>query len=462
MKSARISQFLACFQHQRPTHPPTGGAATILSTKSTWDLLVATSIFTLCRFESLVNPVIGLLRDATENAGAAPPPSPLKCLLRPPLLALTKHTAFAHFCAGETFSDCQRSVAHMQRSHVSVLLDHSVEERESSADWSLNVANKIKLLHQCHDNHVHILGIPVKPTAMISPHVLETMTQCIVHDENGDYDTHRHYADQERDPLPRMSAHDLALYDEGFANLSQVCQAAAQCNISILLDAEQSHRQPAIDFICRRLQRTFNQRAPIVWNTYQMYMQCSGRRLVRDLQDSHTQGYRLSAKIVRGAYVMAEQDRSKNNVDWPYALWGNKEQTDRNYDASVATIIASIAAAENSNNAASIVIATHNRDSVEHALACMETWGLDVDDSRINFAQIMGMCDVLTLALGSLGYNSHKLILFGEFMEIFPWLLRRLDENKDMLGAAQLELDVLVAELKRRIVDPVVVLKAKE
>ena len=158
---------------------------------------------------------------------------------------------------------------------------------------------------------------------------------------------------------------------------------------------------------------------------------------------------------------MAEQDRSKNNVDWPYALWGNKELTDRNYDASVATMIASIAAAEHRDNAASIVIATHNRDSVERALACMETSGLDVDDSRINFAQIMGMCDVLTLALGSLGYNSHKLILFGEFREIFPWLLRRLDENKDMLGAAQLELDVLVAELKRRIVDPVVVFKAK-
>ena len=24
-------------------------------------------------------------------------------------------------------------------------------------------------------------------------------------------------------------------------------------------------------------------------------------------------------------------------------------------------------------------------------------------------------------------YNAHKLVLYGEFTEVFPWLLRRLD-----------------------------------
>ena len=45
-------------------------------------------------------------------------------------------------------------------------------------------------------------------------------------------------------------------------------------------------------------------------------------------------------------------------------------------------------------------------------------------------AQIMGMCDNITLALGQHQYNSHKLVLFGDFDEVFPWLLRRLEENQ--------------------------------
>eukprot|EP01051_Picozoa_sp_SAG22_P027083 SAG22_NODE_8891_length_623_cov_1.087786_1_plen_55_part_01 len=49
----------------------------------------------------------------------------------------------------------------------------------------------------------------------------------------------------------------------------------------------------------------------------------------------------------------------------------------------------------------------------------------------------------------STGYNAHKLVLYGDFEEVFPWLLRRLDENRDMLGAAQLEAPLVHAELKR-------------
>ena len=66
-------------------------------------------------------------------------------------------------------------------------------------------------------------------------------------------------------------------------------------------------------------------------------------------------------------------------------------------------------------------------------------------------AQIMGMCDLLTLALGKGGYNSHKLVLFGEFRELFPWLLRRLDENRDILGGAQKEVPLLEQEIGRRM-----------
>lgn len=63
----------------------------------------------------------------------------------------------------------------------------------------------------------------------------------------------------------------------------------------------------------------------------------------------------------------------------------------------------------------------------------------------------MGMSDNVTAALGLAGYNALKLVLFGNFVDVFPWLLRRLDENADMLGAMAKERHLLWKEIERRM-----------
>ena len=68
----------------------------------------------------------------------------------------------------------------------------------------------------------------------------------------------------------------------------------------------------------------------------------------------------------------------------------------------------------------------------------------------MHFAQILGMADDLTLSLGLSGCNAHKLVPYGSFEEILPWLLRRLEENQDALGACSIERPLLRAELARR------------
>ncbi|CAE8626839.1 unnamed protein product [Polarella glacialis] len=81
----------------------------------------------------------------------------------------------------------------------------------------------------------------------------------------------------------------------------------------------------------------------------------------------------------------------------------------------------------------------------------MERLGLARSDSRIHFAQILGMVDNLTSALGLAGYNASKLVVFGEMREVLPWLLRRVEENKDAFGSQASELEVLRRELYRRL-----------
>lgn len=48
------------------------------------------------------------------------------------------------------------------------------------------------------------------------------------------------------------------------------------------------------------------------------------------------------------------------------------------------------------------------------------------------------------------GFNALKLVPYGELQQVLPWLLRRLDENQDMLGASAAERPLLRQEVRRR------------
>ena len=103
------------------------------------------------------------------------------------------------------------------------------------------------------------------------------------------------------------------------------------------------------------------------------------------------------------------------------------------YEQALSFLLERIAA----DGTAAVMIATHNQASIAHAVQTMESLGLDRGHPAVHFGQILGITDNLSVALGLSGYNAMKLVLFGDFNEVFPWLIRRLDENRDMLGAAQ-------------------------
>ena len=77
-----------------------------------------------------------------------------------------------------------------------------------------------------------------------------------------------------------------------------------------------------------------------------------------------------------------------------------------------------------------VVLATHNSASVLRAVDTMRVLGLPASHEAVHWAQIQGMADHLSVALGEGGYNTHKLVTFGAFEQVLPWLLRRLHENQ--------------------------------
>ena len=328
----------------------------------------------------------------------------------------------------------------MTKSGVRLMVDHSVEERESADDWAENLTRKKQLLNICkHTFEGNAVFVPIKVTALASPRLLETMTE-ILSSSYGDV-----YLDRDIDIEQNLDKNDRKLLSNAMSNLLDLCEEAKRVGISIALDAEQSHRQPAIDYIANRLMHQCNvigkKAPPVLYNTIQCYMIDSNRRLIRDIARAKENGYQYGVKLVRGAYLEGEKDRV------PYPLHKSKLETDKSYDSAVELLMQNVA-----SSSAGVLVATHNRLSVERAVDTMKRLGLPSNCSGVHFATIMGMCDHISLALGNSGYNALKLVLFGDFDDLFPWLLRRLDENQDIFGGAHDELQYLFGELRRRII----------
>jgi proline dehydrogenase len=69
----------------------------------------------------------------------------------------------------------------------------------------------------------------------------------------------------------------------------------------------------------------------------------------------------------------------------------------------------------------------------------------------VSFGQLLGMCDHVSYTLGALGYSVHKYVPYGPVQEVIPYLLRRAQENSDMLGSAGREMGFLRTEIGRRL-----------
>lgn len=183
-----------------------------------------------------------------------------------------------------------------------------------------------------------------------------------------------------------------------------------------------------------------------------MYLLGSLLRLERDINCAR-QGFCFAAKVVRGAYLNGERTRAQE-LGLADPIVTTKDAVDVQYNAAVEMMIRGIKKSMSSEDEApklAILIATHNHESVLRAANLIDVLELPRNHLTIHFAQIMGMSENLTEGMGSAGFNSNKLVLFGEFHEILPWLLRRVDENSDFLSAMADQRHLLWVEVKRRL-----------
>ncbi|XP_004536697.1 proline dehydrogenase 1, mitochondrial isoform X2 [Ceratitis capitata] len=255
--------------------------------------------------------------------------------------------------------------------------------------------------------------------------------------------------------------------EEMFRNMirrvNTIVKAAADLDVRIMIDAEQTYFQPAISRITLEMMRKYNKEKAIVFNTYQCYLKETFGEVCTDLQQAKRQNFYFGAKLVRGAYMEQERERAAS-MNYPDPICTNYEATTDMYHKTLTECLRRIKLLKDSGEDAKkigIMVASHNEDTVRFAIERMKEIGISPEDKVICFGQLLGMCDYITFPLGQAGYSAYKYIPYGPVNEVLPYLSRRAQENKGVLKKIQKEKRLLISEIRRRFLTGKIFYKPK-
>ena len=221
-----------------------------------------------------------------------------------------------------------------------------------------------------------------------------------------------------------------------------VISHAINSKIKVMVDAEESWTQNIIDDLMESLMKKYNQKEVWVFTTLQMYRKDRLSYLEKLIERSNKENFKLGIKLVRGAYLEAENIRArKMNYDSPICI--SKNETDENYDAGISLIL---------KNIRNILLfaGTHNERSINNILYWMKQNKIPKNDPNIWFAQLYGMGDHITFNLAKGKFHAVKYIPFGPLKEVLPYLIRRAEENSSVDSNSKRELELINQEIRRR------------
>ena len=154
------------------------------------------------------------------------------------------------------------------------------------------------------------------------------------------------------DPLTEMEECDLQLASQ---RLSKICERCTEANIPLLIDAEYTSVQPAIDYFTYAAAVQFNHGDyPIVFGTIQAYLRDSKKRMVNAVQAAEREGVSLGAKLVRGAYITRET-KLASSLGAPSPIHPSIQETHHCFNSCASFMLEKVR-----RGSGAVVLATHN------------------------------------------------------------------------------------------------------
>jgi len=335
-----------------------------------------------------------------------------------PVDKFIKFTLFQQFCGGETLSECRAAVRRLGRFNVKSILDYSSEGDGNDETYDLAVERILETLEVAKKDS-NVPFIVFKPSGIAPTGLLEAVS---------DGDT--------------LSSRGRAAYERVRARFYALGKSAYEAGIPVMIDAEESWFQSAIDDLAAEMMHEFNREKCIVINTVQMYRKDRYDFLQKQFDQAEKQGYFLGVKLVRGAYMEKERaNAAELGHDSP--IHDTKADTDRNFNAALDFCVTHI-------DRVFICNGTHNEESSAHLAQLMASHNIAKDHPHVLFSQLFGMSDHISFNLASKGYQVCKYVPYGPIKSVLSYLFRRAEENTSISGYVSRELRLLDREMSRR------------
>lgn len=336
-----------------------------------------------------------------------------------PVEGLIKSTLFKQFCGGETIEECTPKILRLYANRVGTILDYSVEGEQVEKVFDQTTEQVLNSIKKSNEFPEAIPFCVFKLTGLMRFCLLEKVSQKL-----------------------ELVDNEQVEWQNAMNRIEMICNKASEAHQPIMIDAEESWIQGAIDEIVIALMQKYNQTRAIVFNSYQLYRHDKLSSLIADVTLAQTRHFILGAKLVRGAYLEKERKRAlEKGYLSPIHL--TKKATDTDFNIAVSFCLDNL-------KHINVVVATHNQYSCEVLAEKMEQGEIPNNHPNIYFAQLLGMSDNISFNLGACGYNVAKYVPFGPVKSVLPYLLRRAEENSAIAGQMSRELSLIDKELKRR------------
>ena len=343
---------------------------------------------------------------------------------RLPVKGLIRATVFRQFCGGETVAESRPAIQRLWQAKVGSILDYSVEGQTTDAAFDQTVEVALQTLALAA--HEPGLSLGVFKMTGIAPHeLLEKMTEGSA-----------------------LNADEEAQLARVRQRIRRMAQFAAKSGRVLMIDAEETWIQGAIDQLAREAMMEFNAERLVVMTTIQCYRVGRQAQLEADLAHAAEQGYYYGVKLVRGAYMEKERERAAQQ-GYPSPIQPDKAATDAEYDACLRTMLAALGSPDQPGRVG-VVVGTHNESSTRLGAEQLVAQGWTPSEAPVWFAQLYGMSDFISFVVAHHGFRVAKYLPFGPIVNVMPYLLRRAEENTSVAGQTGRELMMLRKEAARR------------
>ncbi len=345
-----------------------------------------------------------------------------------------RNTIFKQFVGGETLEETAKAAYKLDEYKVQVILDYGVEGKDGEENFE-HARDEFKKVINYAATQTNIPFMSIKVTGFARFALLEKL-DTEMNAASGTLMKRYLHAIELLSNTEKEEWHRVRL------RMLHVCELAAEKNIGVLIDAEETWIQDPVDALTILMMDTFNKTKAVVFNTLQLYR----HDRLQFLKDSYTaakeRNFILGAKLVRGAYMDKERERAAV-MNYPSPIQPDKETCDKDYNDAVEFCVDNL-------EKISLIVASHNEFTNLYTTQLLDKKGLPHYHPHVHFSQLYGMSDNITFNLAKSGCSVSKYLPFGPIKDVIPYLMRRAQENSSVAGQTGRELALIKKEMERR------------